>query len=159
MKQLTPEQKHSILLEYSPHSHTHSFSPLSLRHGVMGGGEVIRRWYKRWNHTIASLQPRKKSGRPRILSKEQVVQHILTPIRLANRSHRSIHYTQLIDNVRESTGTNVSIQTMRRYGKKEGGGRMKRGTKRTVDECKYIHVSLTFLCIVCVFYQLMSVYV
>ena len=65
MKQFSASTKHSILLEYTPHSPTHSFSELAARHGVAGGRSTIQTWHSRWDDTIASLQHKKGAGRPR----------------------------------------------------------------------------------------------
>ena len=145
MKQFTPEQKHSILLEYSPHSHDHSFSALATRHSVTGGSKVIKRWYNRWNGTSNSLQHKKGAGRPRILTATEVDRHIRIPIQKANRSYRPIHYPEVEAVVKEKTGKEVSDRTIRRYGKEELGARQITGKKRTAWECEstaHIHYVL-----------------
>lgn len=134
MPQLRAETKHHILLEYSPHDSDHSFAALARRHAVKGGERLLRLWHSRWDGTPASLEHRAGAGRPRTLSKAQVARHIGTPIRAANRAHRAIHYPDLIVKVRKATGQDVSIQTVRRYGKKELGAGKKRGLKRTAEE-------------------------
>ena len=139
MKQFTPEQKHEILLEYSPRSTTHSFTALAHRHAVAGGGRTIQNWFARWDHTPASLQHAKGAGRPRGLTPEEVQRHIITPIRRKNRLHFPVHYTELQPVVELRSGKKVSIQTIRRYGKEEAGGRLKHGKKRTAEECEYTH--------------------
>lgn len=139
MKQLSPSTKHSILLEYRPYSTTHSFAALARRHGVAGGGEVVRRWHQRWDGSAASLQRRKGGGRPRSLSSRQVQQHVRAPILAANRAHKSLHYTKLLPAVRRKTGNDLSIQTLRRYGKEELGAKQRRGKKRTAEESECIH--------------------
>ena len=136
MKQFTPEQKHSILLEYTPYSPTHSFSALAARHGVVGGWHTISRWHSRWNRTVASLQPMKKTGRPRALTAAEVRRHIRAPIQKANRSYTAIHYSQLQPQVQQKTGKQVSLRTIQRYGKEELNAKQIRGKKRTANECQ-----------------------
>ena len=135
MKQFTPEQKHEILLEYSPRSTTHNFAALAHRHAVAGGAEVVRRWHQRWNRTADSLRHAKGAGRPRRLTPEEVQRHIIAPIRRKNRAHQPILYTELQPAVEQETGKKVSSRTIRRYGKEEAGGRLKHGKKRTAEEC------------------------
>jgi transposase len=134
MKQFTPEQKHEILLEYSPRSTTHNFAALAHRHAVAGGGRTIRNWFARWDGSVASLQHAKGAGRPRSLTAEEVQRHIIAPIRRKNRAHQPILYSELQPVVEQETGKKVSSRTIRRYGKEEAGGRLKHGKKRTAEE-------------------------
>jgi transposase len=136
MKQFTPEQKHSILLEYVPLSATHSFAALAVRHGVAGGRRTIENWYQRWDRTAASLQRKEGGGRPRVLNSREVQQHVRTPILRANRKHKAVHYPALLHPLQQKTGKEVSLRTVQRYGKKELGARHRRGKKRTADECE-----------------------
>lgn len=143
MKQFTPEQKHEILLEYSPRSSTHSLVALAHRHAVKGGRRTLENWLTRWDGTAASLQHAKGAGRPRSLTAEEVQRHIIAPIRRKNRAHQPVHYSELQPAVEEQTGKQVSSRTIRRYGKEEGGGRVTRGKKRTAEECASVqHTSM-----------------
>jgi len=136
MPHLSADAKHHILLEYSPHDTTRSFTALAARHAVKGGERVVRRWHRRWDGSPASLQERPRSGRPRALSRAQVQRHIATPIRHANRAHRAIHYTDLLPRVRAATGAEVSLRTVQHYGEKELGAKKHKGIKRTAEESK-----------------------
>jgi hypothetical protein len=71
-----------------------------------------------------------------LLNRREVQQHIRTPILRANRAHKAVHYPTLLPSVRAKTGKQVSIQTLRRYGREELGARQRRGKKRTADECE-----------------------
>lgn len=141
MKQLTVEAKHTILLEYQPHSTTHSFSALARRHSIAGGERAVRRWHDRWDGTAASLQHKPGAGRPRLLSRAQISRHIRAPILAANRAHRAIHYTDLLPQVRQKTGKQISLRTLQRCGQQELGAKQKRSKKRTADESQshYTH--------------------
>jgi transposase len=134
MKQFTPEQKHEILLEYSPRSTTHNFAALARRHAVAGGGRTVQNWFARWDGSAASLQRKQVSGRPRSLTPEEVRRDIIAPIRRKNRAHQPILYSELQPRVEQETGKEVSSRTIRRYGKEEAGGRLKHGKKRTAEE-------------------------
>jgi hypothetical protein len=57
MPHLSAEAKHHILLEYAPHSATHSLAALAARHAVKGGKRVLLRWHQQWDGTAASLTP------------------------------------------------------------------------------------------------------
>lgn len=141
MPHLSPEAKHHILLEYSPHDTTRSFTALARRHAIKGGAQVIRLWHRRWNGTPASLQEQPRSGRPRVLSRAQVQRHIATPIRAAHRAHRSIQYTDLLPRVRAAAGAEVSLRTVQHYGKQELKAKQQRGVKRTAEESKQVHTA------------------
>ncbi len=141
MPHLSADVKHHILLEYSPHDTTRTFAALARRHAVKGGERLLRLWHSRWDGTPVSLQERSRPGRPRLLSRAQVARHIATPIRHANRAHRAIHYPDLLPRVRAATGTQVSMQTLRRYGKEELAAKQKKGVKRTAEESKQHNTS------------------
>lgn len=134
MKQISADAKHSILLEYSPRSSTHSFAALAARHNVQGGEWVLRSWHQRWDGTAHSLEHKKGAGRPRVLSRREVQQHVRAPILRANKAHKAVHYSKLLPSVRDKTGKDVSARTLRRYGKEELGAAKRKGKKRTADE-------------------------
>jgi hypothetical protein len=139
MRHFTPEQKHEILLEYSPNSATHSFAQLAARHNVGGGGRTVQRWHSEWDGTVASLQRKEGSGRPRALSRAEVQQYVRGPILRANRAHRAIHYPQLIPAIQGKPPTPPSLRTVQRYGKEDLGAKQRRGKKRTADESECTH--------------------
>ena len=153
MSHLSAEVKHHILLEYSPHSPTHSFAALAARHGVSGGARTLQRWHARWDHSPQSLERREGSGKARMLSRAQVSRHVRAPILAANRAHRAVHYTHLLPAVRRKTGKQVSIQTLRRYGTKELGAKQKHSKKRTADESKCSDIGERECVHVCVEYD------
>lgn len=139
MLDFSPSLKHSILTGYTPHSREHSFASLARQYGVLGGESTVRRWHRQWDGTARSLHPKPRPGRPRLLSKKQVTQHVQLPIRNKNRAHVAVHYTDLLPSIIHKTGKRMSIQTLRRYGKEQLHARATRTVKRTVTECKYIH--------------------
>jgi len=137
MPHLSAEAKHRILLEFAARDTTRSFAALAQRHGVAGGARVVRRWYARWDGTQRSLERKAGTGRAPLLSRAEVSRHVRAPILAANRSHRAIRYTDLLPEVRRKTGKQLSIQTLRRYGKAELGARDKHTKKRTADESEH----------------------
>jgi len=137
MSHLSADTKHHILLEYAADDPTRSFAALARRHAVKGGGQLIGRWHVQWNGTPASLQRKQGTGKARLLSKAQVTRLVRQPLLAANREHRSVHYTQLLPTVRQKSGKQLSIQTLRRYGKQELGAMEKHTKKRTADESEY----------------------
>jgi hypothetical protein len=134
MPQLSAEAKHHILLEYTPHDATRSFAALAHRHAVKGGERTIRRWHQRWNGTVHSLERKEGSGKARTLTAAEVDRYVRSPIRAANRAHRAIHYTELLPEVQSKTGKQISIQSLRRYGKEELAVKQKHTKKRTAEE-------------------------
>lgn len=141
MKQLTPEVKHSILTHYTSPLNRDTLPAILSLHDVKASRRAVEKWRLQWNGSVASLQHNKGAGRPRVLSEAQVRRHIAAPIRNSNRAGRPIHYTQLLPSVQAATHTNVSLQTVQRYGKQDCNAKNIRGRKRTVDESKYIHAS------------------
>jgi transposase len=137
MKNFTAEAKHAILLEYQPRSSDHSFPALARRHGVLGGGRIIRRWFERWNGTMQSLRPRPKSGRPPKLTPREIDQHIRQPVLAANKAHQAVHYTTVARQVRAKTHKSVSTRTVQRIGKVGVKGAHKHTKKAEARECEY----------------------
>jgi transposase len=134
MSHLSAEAKHHILLEYTPGDSTRSFAALARRHAIRGGKGTLSRWHSRWDRTPASLERKAGSGKTSLLSAEQVQQYIGEPIRAKRRAHRAVRYTDELDSVRAATGTDLSLRTLRRYGKEECGIKHGRGKKRTAAE-------------------------
>ena len=134
MKHLSADTKHAILLEYIPRSATHNFAALAHRHAVKGGAEVVRRWHSQWDGTPLSLKEKKRTGRPRSLSRAEINRHVRAPILAANRAHRAVSYTQLLPEVQRKTGKQLTLRTLQRTGKKELGIKQKHTKKRTADE-------------------------
>lgn len=137
MKHLTPQHKHSILLQYQPHSRDHSFAALAARHGVAGGWQVIQKWHDRWNGTAVSLEEQPHSGRPRTLSRAEVQQYIAPPILAKNCSAQRVHYPDIHAVVEEKSGKHMSLRTLQRYGKQDLNAHQTRGKKRAADESEY----------------------
>lgn len=136
MVRFTPEVKHHILTLYAANVMGSGYKALASRFAVKGGHSVIQRWHERWDGTPASLQPRPRSGRPRILTHRQVTEHILNPIRRENRAHRAVHYPSIRRKVIDRTGKEVSSRTIRRYGK-ERKIKQRTAPKRTAKERQF----------------------
>lgn len=139
MKHLTPQHKHSILLEYRLRSHDHSFAALAARHGIKGGGIVIQRWHQQWNGSATSLEEKHSTGRPRILSTQQVHQYVAPMIREKNRNAERVRYSDIHSSVEAKAHTQMSLRTLQRYGKEDLGAHKKHGKKRTADESQSTH--------------------
>jgi transposase len=140
MSELTPALKHHILQQYLPYSHENNFSALAARYNVKGGRRTIQRWLARWDGTSSSLEHTRGAGRPRLLSAAEVNENIRAPILERNRSHHAVHYTDLVDPIRERTGKNVALRTIQRYGEKILRARDKTTCTRTEDECTYLKI-------------------
>ena len=134
MKQPTPEQKHGILTHYAARREGETLKQILALHDVAASRQSVAAWQRQWNGTIASLQRKPVSGRPRILTHAEVRRHVTAPIRNANRAAHAVRYTKLLPQVQAATLTDVSVRTLRRYGKEEAGAHMTRGKKRTAEE-------------------------
>lgn len=73
------------------------------------------------------------------MSRKEVQQHVRAPILRANRAHKAVHYPAVVESVRQRTGKEVSLRTLRRYGKEELGARQRKGKKRTAEESECTH--------------------
>lgn len=144
MTHLSADAKQLILKQYRVGVRDSGFDSLASRYDVRGGGAEILRWYRQWDGTPESLEDKPRSGRPRILTTTQVTRHIAAPIRNCNRAHRVVRYPKLLPQVQRATGKDISLRTLKRYGKEEAGGKQTRGKKRTAEECKYIKTIVAY---------------
>jgi transposase len=131
------EQRHHILTAYTPNSRNNSLRALSIQYGLAADGRTIKRWLKRWDGTVASLQDRKSSGRPRLLTPTLVHNHIRQPIIASNRSHVRVSYTDIHNRIRERNPVQISLRSVRRYGQVVVGARQLRTRRQSVDERKH----------------------
>ena len=134
MSHLSTSTKHHILLEYAPGVRGRGFKALAARHGIKGGASLLSEWHRRWDGTPQSLEEEARSGRPRALTSTQVRRHLAAPIRNANRAARAVSYPALLPQVQAATGVQVSLSTIKRYGREELQATAKRGKKRTAEE-------------------------
>jgi hypothetical protein len=138
MKQISAQQKHSILTHYTARRKGETLAEILRLHDVSASRTAVFYWMQQWDGTVDSLQHKGGAGRPRILSQQEVTRHMGTPIRNKNRAAVRVKYIDIQQQVQDRTRKQVSIQTIRRYGKDELGARFIRGKKRTREESKYI---------------------
>lgn len=93
------------------------------------------------------MERREGSGKSSQLTSYEVDKYIRTPIRNKNRSHKPIHYTDLIHTIHEKTGKQISLRTVQRIGAEILGARQKRTKKRTRDESNHTqHINIEYDC-------------
>jgi len=136
MKQLTAEQKHSILTHLRSGGEGVSAEGVAAAHGVKGGSSTLKKWMKKWDGTAQSLQRREVSGRPRALSIAQATRHLKPRILAVNRRGQAVHYTTLLPAVTAASGKKVSLRTLQRYGKEDLSIKQRRSKKRPASERK-----------------------
>jgi transposase len=150
MVKYTPDFKHKVLRDYTPGTRGHSFSDLALRYGIRGGKPLISKWYRQWDGTASSLERHPGSGRRALLTKQQVQRYIVKPIRRANQSHVAIEYPDLKEDVELKTSHSISLRSIQRYGKTQGGITCNTTQARTEQERKYIYnINHPSHCVVC----------
>ena len=150
MVKYTPEFKSKVLSEYCAGQRGHTFQALANRYNITGGKGVVQRWYSSWDGSFSSLRRKKGSGRQFLLNRKQVNKLIVKPITRANQSHVAIHYPELKEGLEQEIDHSISIQTIRRYGRKQGGIKSVRTTAKTENECKFkIHCIVTKLFPIC----------
>jgi hypothetical protein len=116
MPKYSPELKHRILTRYTSDPDTNSYRSLSLLYGLAPDGRTIKRWKKQWNGTLASLRDKQRSGRPRLLTRQQVHSYIRQPVVASNRSHTPINYPTLHTRISQTNAAPVSLRSVQRYG-------------------------------------------
>jgi hypothetical protein len=140
MPQYSTNFKQHVLEHYKAGVRGSGFGALAARFDIPGGECTIRGWHSRWDGSPASLQRKPGSGRKPILSKEEVQQHIVAPIRSANRACKAVHYAPIRAELIQATGKQPSLRTIRHYGQVEAV-KQRRSKKRTADESKYTSYS------------------
>jgi transposase-like protein len=135
----TPQFKHNILMEYVAGSRTHGFAALARRYGIPGGASTLSKWYSHWDSTPHSLERREGSGSRTLLTPEQVQRYIVRPIRRKNQEHVAISYPELKENIEEKIGHSISVRSIRRHGREEGGIRYGTTQPRTEQERKCVY--------------------
>jgi hypothetical protein len=139
MKQLTAQQKHSILTHIQARREGERPEDIAALHGVSVGRSTLYTWQQHWDGTPQSLEHKAGAGRPRVLSTAQVTRHVRPRVLAANRRGEAVHYSSLLPTVQRVTGTELSLRSLRRYGKEDLHGRQKRGKKRTANESECTH--------------------
>jgi hypothetical protein len=134
MSQLTPQQKHDILTQYTSRQRGETLAHILSANKVSASRRTVELWRQRWDGTAASLQHKRGAGRPRILTHAQVMRHIAPRIRAKNRSHAPVVYPTLLPSVTAATGKSMSLRTLERYGKKDLDAAPIHGKKRTHEE-------------------------
>lgn len=129
MNRLTATQKHQILREYRVGVRGCGLKALAARYGIAGGARTLSRWISRWRGSPRSLENHKSPGRPRILTTREVEESVRKPILAGNRACEAVLYTKLLPKVRQQTGKEVKLKTLRHYGTAELGA--KKRTKAT----------------------------
>lgn len=133
MHNYSPEWKQHVLQHYRAGERGSGFGALARRFAVAGGESTVRSWHKQWDGSIESLQRKPVPGRPRILTEQQVQQHIVQPIRRSNRLHTAIHYQPIRAGLIAATGKQPSARTVRRYGH-DAAVKQQHTKKRTAHE-------------------------
>ncbi len=133
---IPPQLKHNILTHIQTNPENKTQKQIVGLYGINVSKQTINKWFHKWNGTAASLERKIGSGRQHILTNNEIKKYIETPIRKQNRAGEKVKYTNITDGVREKTGKQVSLSTIQKIGKKQLGGRLKKGIKRTVEESK-----------------------
>jgi transposase len=123
--------KERVVNYYTINQPSATFHSVARLFQIPGGDRTVRRWYKRRN----SLETKPRSGRPTILNQDQINTHICTKIRRKNRKPTSVHYTDIIDDVKRNTRKNPTLRTIQRYGHDKLCIKKKKTSKRTSQEC------------------------
>ena len=133
----TAQFKHKILLEYTAGNRTGSFPVLAQQYNIKGGRRTLLRWYSHWDGTAASLERKSGSGRRRLLTPQQVKKYVVKPIRRCNKEHVAVDYPELKIAMEEEIHHEISVRSLRRYGKEEGDIKDEATIGKTNQECKY----------------------
>lgn len=128
------KQRQRILEQCARRDTNDSICAVSRRYGLASNGQTLLRWMRQWNGTTESLREREHPGRPRILTRTQVHNSIRQPVIAANRAHRCINYSMIHRQLQQEHHLDVSVRTVRRYGRRDVGIRNRRVQRKTPHE-------------------------
>jgi len=135
MGKYTPMLKHNVLRQYRLRKRGYSLPALARAYSITGGESVIRKWLKRWDGTMLSLERKPGTGRKPILTPLEVQRHILRPIQKKNEKHQAVHCSNLEEPVEKAVGHSVSVRTIQRKAKEALGCKAQTTFARAELEC------------------------
>ncbi len=118
--------KHNVLEEYRLGIHRFGFKCLARRFKIKGGHKLIMNWYRQWDGTVQSLNPRSKGGRPRTMTKNEVKHYVLGFVNRMNNQFKPVNYRMVQSNVESLLNKKVPLSTIQRYGREESGLRWRK---------------------------------
>ncbi|CAF3402309.1 unnamed protein product [Rotaria sp. Silwood2] len=129
----TSQFKHKVLEEYDRGISGCGFKSLAKRFKITGGHKLIMSWYSRWDGTGDSLDQRPRGHRTRTMTQQEVENYILDFVKSMNNQRIPVNYKKVQAYVESSLKREVSIRTIRRYGK-ECGIRWKKTRELTLRD-------------------------
>ncbi len=108
---------------------------IAKRFKIKGGHKLIMRWYRQWDDTVDSLNPKPKGCRARTMTTQEVKHHILDFVELMNSKRIPVNYKIMYLHVESSLGRKVPLRNIKRYGKEECGINCKRTHELTLHDC------------------------
>lgn len=121
--------KQRVLEEYKPGVRGCGFEALAARFKVKNA-QSISDWHRVWDGSVESLERKKGSGRKRKLTDKESKAHIKDFVDNANREGKVVTYADVHTEVKEKTGKDVSLSTVRRIGRKDHGLSFKSTTRK-----------------------------
>ncbi|CAF4035503.1 unnamed protein product, partial [Rotaria sordida] len=100
-------------------------------------------WYRQWDGTVDSLNQESKGGRARTMTQQEVKVYILEFVKSMNNKSVYVDYKKVHAHMKFVLKREVSIRTLRRYGK-ESGIKWKKKTReitlRDADEIFWYNI-------------------
>lgn len=94
--------KHNVLEEYRRGVFGSGFKSLAKRFKIKGSHKLIMHWYHQWDGIVQSLNLRKKGGRPRTLTKNEVKNDVLDFVKMVNNEFKPVNYRMVQSNIESS---------------------------------------------------------
>jgi hypothetical protein len=127
-----------LVVSYCTTHHRHqSYSDIAKQFDIKGGKRTVQRWMKQ-SHIKKKVNKQKRNT---ILNKKEMNEYIYKKIKKKNQQHTSIHYRELLKDIKTELHKEPSLRTIQRYGQQKFGIKQKRTITRTVQECKRIYIT------------------
>jgi hypothetical protein len=126
-----------VLEEYRRRISGSGFKSLAKRCKIKGGHKLIMSWYRRLDGTVDSLNSKSRGHRARAMTQQEITDYILEFVKSMNEKRAHVNYRMVQANVKSTLKRDVSIRTIRRYGK-ECGIRWKKAREITLRDGQYI---------------------
>ena len=117
---IKPQFKHKVLEEYRCRISGCGFKSLAKRFKIKGGHRLVMKWRHQWDGTVDSLNQKLRGHRTRVMTQQEVADHILEFVKSLNEKRMHVNYRTVQAHVKFELKREVPIRTIRRYGKECG---------------------------------------
>lgn len=133
--------EHNVLQGYRPGIYGSGLKSLAKKFQIKDGHKLIQRWYRQWNGTVESLNPKAKGSRPRTLTENEMKHNVSDFVSMMNEEFKPVNYRMVQTHIVESLNKKVPLSTIQRYGREEYGLKWKKSREITTRDSRYFNLT------------------